>query len=129
MVSMAPGSSLRSTNATPSLASLHGSTSTGSFVPHSADQSVCMRLHEPQQRRLRPIAIVAGCGMGVAKKSAVPPMLSLYERDVRVGSNRSGRLRRQYDERIVQSMQDQRRDRDAVNHARGCGAIVIVLGR
>ena len=67
-----------------------------------------------QQRMFGPIAVVPVGLIRLRKKSAVPAMFALDQRDVRIRRYLLAALRRQADEGVIQRMQNQGRHRNAV---------------
>src|SRR5262245_19196160 len=76
---------------------------------------------------LRPVAIVARAG-GVRERPAVAAVSRYDESDVRIGGNDGIAERLGRDEGVVLGGDDERRRLDAVDHAQGRRAMVIVLG-
>src|SRR5277367_3286435 len=76
---------------------------------------------------LCPVTIVAARLVGLGEKGAMTTVLAFHQRNVGIHEDLLAGLSAQTDERVVQRMQDQGRYGDAVEHAGGCSAIVIVI--
>ena len=75
-----------------------------------------------------PVAVVAGGGVRLGEEGAVASVLGFDEGDVGIGGDRFVGLGGDADEGVVEGVEDQRGDGDAVQHARGGGAGVVVFG-
>src|SRR5665213_1038319 len=74
-----------------------------------------------------PIAVVAVGGVGFGEEGAVAAVRGFDERDVGVRIDGGARGWAEADEGIVQRVQNERGDSDAVEDARGGGAVVVVV--
>src|SRR5436309_8600218 len=72
-----------------------------------------------------PVAVITRAGRG--DKSTVAAMAAHPQIDMRVAGDLRVAKRLRRDERIVLGRNDERRDADAIDHAHGAGAMVIVF--
>lgn len=122
-----------------------GTTRTGSSGAHSTDHSASMSvylscfsgvakvrrsgvgLEEAQEGVFGPVAVVLGGGVGVGEEGAMAAVTRLGEGDVGVGEDGGAGLRGEADEGIIQGVEDESGDGDAVQDTGGGGAEVVVV--
>src|SRR5258707_723930 len=74
-----------------------------------------------------PVAVVAGGPIRLSKKGAVASVPAFYQSDVEICGDLATGLSRQTDERVIQSMENQRRNGNTIKHTgSGCAVVVIV---
>src|ERR1700735_3392781 len=78
---------------------------------------------------LGPITVVSCGRISWREKGAVAAMLGGEKGNVRVGGDRASRLGSDSDEGVILRVQNQRGNRDAVQHAGSAGTRVIVIRR
>src|SRR4029077_12255592 len=75
-----------------------------------------------------PAAVVGRISIALAEEGTVAAVIGFDVGDVRIGGNAANRFRLHADEGIVCGVDDEGRDRDALDHVGGCGARVVVVG-
>ena len=76
---------------------------------------------------LSPVTIVAVGVLGGGEEGAVAAVTGFEEGDVRVGFDDGACLGGEADEGVVAGVDEERGDGDAIEHARGGGAVVVVV--
>ena len=82
---------------------------------------------EAEERVFGPVAIVAVAGSGSARKAQWPPWAVSMKVMLRVGVDLVAGLGGEADEGVVERVEDERGHGDAVDDARGGGAVVVVV--
>src|ERR1019366_7690115 len=109
-----------------------GGTFDGPLGKHNLIISGCARASDvgkdkAEKRGFGPVSVVSPAPVGLCEEGAVATVLSLQQGDVRVGFEGGKCLGRDVDKRIVERVQDQSWDGDAIHNAPGCDTKVVVL--
>ncbi len=83
---------------------------------------------EAEEGVFGPVAVVVGGGVGLGEECAVSAVGCFDEGDVGVGGDLCAGLGDEADEGVVECMEDEGGDGDAVEDAGGGGAVVVVGG-
>ena len=86
-----------------------------------------MGQEKPQQRVLRPVAVIAAYLVRLGQKGTVAAMGGLDQGDIWIRLDLLAALGREQDEGVVECVKDKRRHCDTIENAIGRGAGVVVV--